>query len=195
MTCIVAVKGLNSVVIGGDSAGIAGLSIQIRRDPKVFKVDDFAIGFTSSFRMGQLLMTSLKVAVQHDESDYTFMVTKFIDGVRNCFREGGYMKKIEEREDGGTFLVVYNGEIYHVDDDFQVGLLESPFMAVGCGDTYALGALMGEYQSVKGRKSIETNPMAMCGHALTVATKLSAGVCAPYNFISMPVNNEKTKKV
>lgn len=51
MTAIVGLVEKGNVYIGGDSAGVAGLSISIRGDEKVFKVGPFIMGFTSSFRM------------------------------------------------------------------------------------------------------------------------------------------------
>lgn len=47
MTCIVGLKHENSVWIGGDSAGVAGLSVTIRKDPKVFVRDK--VPFRNSF--------------------------------------------------------------------------------------------------------------------------------------------------
>ena len=54
MTCIVGLinKENKSVTIGGDSSGLAGSDLTIRKDPKVFKNGDFIFGCTSSsFRM------------------------------------------------------------------------------------------------------------------------------------------------
>ena len=55
MTCIVGLIDGRRVWMGGDSAGVSGLDITVRADAKVFRNGDFLIGFTSSFRMGQLL--------------------------------------------------------------------------------------------------------------------------------------------
>lgn len=41
--------------MGCDSAGVGGWHLQLRADPKVFHVGHFLIGYTDSFRMGQLL--------------------------------------------------------------------------------------------------------------------------------------------
>ena len=60
MTCIVGLIDGNRVWMGGDSAGVSGLDITVRSDPKVFRNGDFLIGFTSSFRMGQLLAFRLR---------------------------------------------------------------------------------------------------------------------------------------
>lgn len=49
MTCIVGYfdKKTKKVTIGGDSAGVSGLHITIRKDPKVFRVGEFIIGCTA----------------------------------------------------------------------------------------------------------------------------------------------------
>lgn len=62
MTCIVGLVENNKVYIGGDSAGVAGLSLMKRADEKVFKKDEFIFGFTSSFRMGQLIGGNFQIA-------------------------------------------------------------------------------------------------------------------------------------
>lgn len=61
MTCIIGLIKNKKVYIGGDSAGVDGLNITIRKDSKVFKINKFIIGYTSSFRMGQLLRFKLKI--------------------------------------------------------------------------------------------------------------------------------------
>lgn len=59
MTCIVGLKHKDKVYIGGDSLG-ANTAFQktVRADEKVFQKDDMIFGFTSSFRMGQILRYS-----------------------------------------------------------------------------------------------------------------------------------------
>jgi ATP-dependent protease HslVU (ClpYQ) peptidase subunit len=65
MTCIVGMVENGKVYIGGDSAGVSGFDYHIREDQKVFQNGDMIFGFTSSFRMGQLLQYSLKIP-DHD---------------------------------------------------------------------------------------------------------------------------------
>ena len=55
MTCIAAIKHEGKVYIGADSAAGKGTYLTLRADEKVFKNGKFGFGFTSSFRMGQLL--------------------------------------------------------------------------------------------------------------------------------------------
>lgn len=52
MTCIIGFIKNKKVYIGGDSAGVGGSHVTIRRDSKVFKNGNFIMGYTSSFRMG-----------------------------------------------------------------------------------------------------------------------------------------------
>src|SRR3546814_10742010 len=75
MTCIVGLVDDGKVYLGGDSAGVAGWSLTVRKDPKVFRVGDCIIGFTSSFRMGPLLAHSFQPPKWHDDYDvYEYMV-------------------------------------------------------------------------------------------------------------------------
>lgn len=176
MTCIVGLECEEGVVIGGDSAGVSGMDMTVRADEKVFRVGPFIMGFTSSFRMGQLLRYSLRVPDHYnDESDYQYMVTSFIDAVRECLEEGGWKKKKDERESGGSFLVGYRGRLYEVDSDFQVGMNVCGYAAVGCGHAYAMGSLYAtDYQ--------DKRPFAIhrVRRALEAAETFSAGVAGPF---------------
>ena len=64
MTVIVGLQHNGAVYIGGDSAGIAGYDLMIRHDEKVFVNQQFIMGYTTSFRMGQILRYSFKPPVQ-----------------------------------------------------------------------------------------------------------------------------------
>ena len=151
MTCIVGYieksKTNTTIYIGGDSAGSSGNDITLRNDPKVFikenKTDSFIFGFTSSFRMGQILMsTKFNPPVQKsDDSDYNYLITDFVDEIRKTFKDGGYLKTKEGVEVGGTFLVGYRNKLYTIESDFQVGEALTNYVAVGAGEDYALGAM------------------------------------------------------
>lgn len=179
MTCIIGLIRNKKVYIGGDSAGVAGNDITIRKDSKVFKVDKFIIGYTNSFRMGQLLRFKLKVDDQERNiTDYEYMCTKFIDAVRKCLKDGGYAKIYDEREEIGTFLIGYKNKLYVIFDDLQVGESYENFNAVGCGEDYAKGALDIILKSSKGytaEKIIEK--------VLTTVVKFSSGVRPPFNIL------------
>ena len=119
MTCIVGLVHEGRVWMGADSAGVSGYQLQTRTDAKVFVHDNMVIGFTSSFRMGQLLHyaftpppRALGVDLHH------YMVVDFIDAVRECLRDGGYARKEDEQEQGGNFLVGYAGQLFVIEHDY-----------------------------------------------------------------------------
>jgi ATP-dependent protease HslVU (ClpYQ) peptidase subunit len=142
MTCIVGIVDKNRVVIGGDSASSAGSSISIRKDVKVFKNGEFVIGCTTSFRMIQLLRFSFRPPEITAEDIYEYMCKDFINGVRKCFKKGGYLQKYKDGDEkGGSFLVAYKNRLFEIEDDFQVGENSNGMSAVGCGADFALGAL------------------------------------------------------
>lgn len=192
MTCIVGYVEKDKVHIGGDSAGVdSGLRIQIRKDPKVFKQGPFIMGFTSSFRMGQILMSSkFKISKQKKEqSDYDYMITEFVDAIRECFKKGGYLQKYEEGDEkGGTFLVGYKGTLYYIEDDFQVGISEENYNACGCGEELARGALHVLEDS-------DLSAIDKIKKSLDAASRFSAGVAPPYNFVSMSLKESKEESL
>lgn len=178
MTCIVGIAEKGKVYLGGDSAGVGGLSITIRSDEKVFKNGQFIMGFTTSFRMGQLLRYKFSPPAQSiGQDDMEYMVVKFIDAVRSCFSNNGFGKMTEkDYNKGGNFLVGYNGVLYNIDSDFQVGIPSTQYDSVGCGTDLALGSL---------HSTTDKKPQERLKLALEAATAFSAGVAAPYKFIEL----------
>lgn len=175
MTCIVGLisKKDKSVVIGADSAGIANWDISIRKDPKVFFVNEYLIGGTSSFRMLQLLRYTLKIPEIGSKELYEFMCTDFVDAIRSCFESGGYLQKTQEGDEkGGTFLVGYKNRLFEVGNDFQVAEHTNGMYSIGVGFSYALGSLYST------RKSTLT-PKERVKEALEAACEFSIGVAKP----------------
>lgn len=183
MTCIVAVTDGKRIVMGGDSAGVAGHSLTVRKDIKVFKRKDesqttWLFGFTTSFRMGQLIQYELALPQISEKARgdlHGFMVTKFIPSLRACLKSGGYARKKEEAEIGGTFLVGLLGHIFEIESDYQVAESADPFCAVGCGHDLAKGSLYtsGNTPSLHDRAL----------RALEAAERYSSGVRGPFAFV------------
>lgn len=171
MTAVAGLEHDGKVYIGADSAGVGGWALTVRSDSKIFRSGEFIMGFTSSFRMGQLLRYKLSVAEQPSKMPVDeFMCTWFIDAVRTCLKDGGYASFKDGTESGGTFLVGYRGLLYYVGDDFQVGRSACGFNAVGCGNELALGSLYST--TGKPKRRIRT--------ALAAAEAFSAGVRGPF---------------
>jgi len=70
MTCIVGIAQEGKVWIGADSAAVSGQDIRATALRKVFRRGQFLIGYTSSFRMGQLPQFHLFLcAAQEQEAE------------------------------------------------------------------------------------------------------------------------------
>lgn len=184
MTCIVGMEFKNGVMIAGDSLGVSGYDIIERKDTKVFKNGKFIIGYTSSFRMAQLLRYSLNCDKQKSsQSDFNFMCTTFINSVRKCLKDGGFLKINNEKEHGGVFLVGYKGKLYKVYDDMQIAINIDNFYACGCGESYALGSIYTSLKNNKIKKYDEKIVKGILKFALESASKFSGGVGGKFNYI------------
>ena len=185
MTCIVGLVHEKCVYIGGDSAGVGTMDLLVRSDAKVFENGSMVMGFTSSFRMGQLLRWSLKPP-RRPKSMPTekFMSTVFVDAVRKCLKKGGFAEVKDNREEGGAFLVGYEGGLFQVEADFQVGMNADGFGAIGCGGPIALGSLYSSRQ---------LRPEARIRLALGAAERFNAGVRGPFVVKSVGEESELEK--
>ena len=84
MTCVVGLVHQNKVYIGADSAAVHSWTRRQTSLAKVFRRGPFLIGYTTSFRMGQLLQHELTVPKQQGDDDVHYLVTQFIEAVRSC---------------------------------------------------------------------------------------------------------------
>lgn len=177
MTCIAGLIDNGRIYMGADSAGVASTSLTIRADQKVFVRDDFIMGFTSSFRMGQLLRYKLTISPRAERTDvFEYMVTSFIEAARKCMKDGGFTEKKDEVEKGGIFLVGYQGRLFRIERDFQVGENILPYDAVGCGEDIALGTLFANGH---------LKPEDRIRQALEAAEQFSAGVRRPFVILQL----------
>lgn len=184
MTCIVAIAQNGTVYMGSDHAASDDKSgwIMSRREPKVFKVGQYGVAFTDSFRMGQILQynwTPPKYTPTKTNSGLDkFMRTKFIDSVKVAFKDHGFGDIGGTDEDtGGIFIVGLEGRIFVVDEDFHVGENVVNYMAEGSGGMFALGAL----HATKNQK----NPKMRLKLALEAASEFSMSVAPPFTYIQV----------
>jgi hypothetical protein len=166
VTCIVGVADGGQVIIGGD--------LTIRSDSKVFRAGPYVMGFTTSFRMGQLLRYSLRPLEPGTWDVDRFMSTALIDAVRQCLKDGGYATTKDGGEVGGEFLVGYRHLLYVVYSDYQISRTADLYDAAGCGADLALGAL---------HATVGDEPERRVTKALEAAAHHSAGVCGPFTIL------------
>jgi len=184
MTCIVAIAQNGTVYMGSDHAASDDKSgwIIARKEPKCFKVGQYGVAFTDSFRMGQILQynwTPPKYTPTKTNSGLDkFMRTKFIDSVKDAFRTHGYGSIIPGQEDeGGVFLIGVEGRLFTIDEDFHVGEAVVNYMAEGSGAFFAMGSLY----TTKNQK----NPKIRIKTALEAAAEFSMSVAPPFTYIQV----------
>ena len=181
MTVIVGLKHNGNIYMGADSAGVAGFNLTIRADEKIFTInrgEKFIMGFTSSYRMGQLLRYMLNPKEKNPkDDDYKYMVTSFVETVRSCLKTGGYSNVNNNEESGGIFLVGFNGRLYKISSDYQVEESLDSFNATGCGQNFALGSLMSTTHIKDPKKRIRKS--------LEIAEHFSAGVRRPFKILKL----------
>jgi ATP-dependent protease HslVU (ClpYQ) peptidase subunit len=184
MTCIVAIAQNGTVYMGSDHAASDDKTgwTMARKEPKCFKVGQYGIAFTDSFRMGQILQynwTPPKYTPTKTNSGLDkFMRTKFVDSVKFAFKEHGFGDIGGTDEDtGGIFIVGLEGRIFVVDEDFHIGENVVNYMAEGSGGMFALGAL----HATKNQK----NPKLRLKAALEAASEFSMSVSPPFTYIQV----------
>jgi hypothetical protein len=177
MTAVVGIVENELVWLGGDSAGVGGLSMQTRSDPKVFENGESVIGYTTSFRMGQILEHHLSLPVPYEnENGMRYMVKRFVPSVKAVLKGHGFQECENGRESGGTFLVGYRGDLFEINDDYQVARVRQRYHAVGCGRDLALGSLFTT-------NGFDIPTKERIKLALASAAEFSAGVRPPFTII------------
>ena len=176
MTCIVGVVDKGRVWIGADSCGSNGWNRAPYLARKVFKRGEFLIGYTTSFRMGQLIEHCLEVRPrQEKESSDAFMTIAFAGALRECLKEHGALKVESGVESCGTMLVGYRGELFLVEDHFHALRSANGYAAVGIGYMVALGALAA---------TTHWRPRSRVMNALRISGEHCEGVGPPFHVMS-----------
>lgn len=186
MTCIVALVENGVVYMGADSLGSNGHTKTVRKDKKLFKLkdtDSALLGFTSSYRMGQLLMYASGLIDKRDEPniDHEYLVTKFIPNIIHLFENGGYNRNHSGEKKGWTFLLAYKDKLYNIQSDYQVGESSLNYDACGSGEDHALGSL----HSTEG---LDLTPQERIVKALKAAQEFGVGVQAPFYIMNTKDN-------
>lgn len=179
MTCIVGLARGGRVFLGGDSAGLEGWALARVRAPKVFRSGPFVMGYTDSFRMGQILEHAFTPPpLPRKRTDLQrYMVVDFVNALRAALRSGGWAKTKEGQDEGGRFLVGVRGRLFDVCSDFQVTEIRDGIGAVGCGGELARGALYAAGHLLPERR---------VRLALSVAERCNGGVRGPFHVVSTP---------
>ena len=178
MTCIAGLVCDGKVWIGCDSLVSNTWEQTVRKESKVFKVGDFLIGVCGSCRVTQLVQyafTPPRLPANADDLS-RYMVTEFVDALRNTLKTGGVAEKRNEAEVGGTCLVGIHGRLFEIEADYQVGEAACGYSAIGSGGPVARGSLF----STKGN-----DPKDRIQLALRSAEEHAVGVRGPFNVLTV----------
>lgn len=179
MTCIVGVQTETGVMLGGDSLGSNGYTGTSFQAPKVFRLTpQVAAGYTSSFRMGQLLQHQLTPPTLHGD-ELAWAIREFIPAARELFKSHGYAHVQNNEEEGGVFLLAVRRRLFTVQADYSVLESRYPFDAVGSGEYHAKAAMW----TLATRKTVKS-PRALLKAGLDAASAFVVSVAPPYNFTS-----------
>lgn len=185
MTCIVGLVEGGEIYIGADSIGISGLNYSVRADKKVFARDGLIIGSAGSFRTYQTIQYRLKFP-KHPEGmeDHCYLCTLFVDAMRAALKAAGTSTEENEEEAQNNNLILgYRGNLYEIQTDYQVVQTYEPFMATGCGEKSALGALyILDMMDLPPEEKVEL--------ALKASAASCAGVCGPYTILTSKETEE-----
>ena len=193
MTCIIGYidKVERKMYMLGDSAGVYDYEITIRKDKKVFKrnikisneeIIEVLIGFTSSFRMGQILMFCDLPEMPKSIDEFEYLVKIFVPHLMHIFKDQNYLQSYQgdwnEQAKGGTFLIAINGRLFCIEDDFQIREVYQCYDSIGCGEFYAITALQ-VMSDIENNMTVEQKILK----AAKIAAFNNAGVREPFNIV------------
>jgi hypothetical protein len=187
MTCIVGVadpgKGavLGADTLGGDSSSWVQVA-----SPKLYRpLPWLAYGFTTSWRFGQVLGHELNVlqwpppARGQDALDW--VVRSLVPAMRDALN-GGFAKKENEQEEGGTAVLAVGDRVFGLNEDYAV--LEYQSGVATCGS----GGLVARVAAAVARDLDPTLPPAdLAGLALRHAELTNPWVRGPFRFVTTSI--------
>lgn len=147
MTCILAFIDNDGVGhMAGDSSGFDPTyhSKLELTTAKIFKKSEFIIGYTTSFRMGQIIQHSfdppcLQNVGNTDQEMMKYMVVDFVSKLRSCYESNNYINDSKIPK-SGNILVIVRGRLYEISSDWSVFNTPSNINAVGSGAFQAIAA-------------------------------------------------------
>ena len=180
MTCILATIHNNKVHMIGDMCGSNGFTHKnYTKNVKVFTNKDFLVGYTTCYRMGQILQYSWEPPVKSlDYSDDVYIYKHIVNSLKAVFEANGFGCKNGISFSGGNFLLGWKGRIFEMQDNISI-LEHEQFASVGCGEYFAEASMATQTE-------LDINlddPEKFLSTALRVTSGLVTGVSSEYNYI------------
>jgi ATP-dependent protease HslVU (ClpYQ) peptidase subunit len=185
VTTILAVQGDGWAVIGADSQwstddGRIGKSTQ----PKVVSIGKYLVaiaGYTRGANIVQHTFTPPAPPRTQGIKLNKFVVSQFIPAYKAVLESNGIGLPQYDSEVAKTpidTLMVVNGVIYQIDDDYGTDMDSNRLYAIGSGSDYGLGAL----QALTDKKRLTIPVAKQCIlKALAISAKFDSGTGAPFH--------------
>ena len=195
MTTIVALQGDGWAVVGSDSriTDEGRIYTMSKGYGKIVKNEDYLFGAAGDLRAINILEHAFTAP---DATGYTgkeldaFITTDFIPALRKCFEAEGYAEGSMSKSDadtkdaasqGSMILVVVNGCVYEIGEDYAWVKDATGLYAMGTGGDYAIGALHA-MMPAKGKLTADV-AKELAKESLTIAAKLDNNSGGPFNVL------------
>lgn len=182
MTCIVAATDGTNVYMAGDLMGSNGFTANIYSKSKVFINSGFVFGYTTSFRMGQLLEYHWSAPSRTEgKSDDEYLYTDVVDSFIDLFKDNDYGHKKQHELETGEFIFGYKGRLFIHQGNHSILEVEK-FACVGSGQYHAEAAMYTILEHVAWKEDYAF----LLTSAINVAAKMVPSVSEEYTFIVLP---------
>jgi ATP-dependent protease HslVU (ClpYQ) peptidase subunit len=205
VTTIVAVQGPSWAVVGFDSQVTeeGGRSYTLGRgSSKVVKNGPYLLGAAGDVRAINILAYAFTppkpgpiTGIRLDR----FVTSKFVPALRECFEDHGYAAKEtkEQAQHGSTVLVIINGSIYEIGEDYAWVRDTTGIYSFGSGGDYALGAMYASAgERISDMNSLDTQRLIR--DSLHIAARLDPGSGPPFHIMQQaapqPTTNQPAPK-
>ena len=208
MTCIAGViADDNTVILSADSLASGGGFKHTVRTPKLIKYQkntlenglvELGIGYTTSFRFGDILRKSIEISTFPNISKFdsvnerderfdvieSFLIKEFVPVLQEKFSAGGYETTKDGQKQSGTMLIGIDGFIFEMQDDYSILCSTLPFFSVGSGHISAL-ASMRTALMMAGDKVSKDLAKTIGVNAISIASEFITSVGGPVNTIEV----------
>lgn len=177
MTLIAAFANDSGAWMAGDRAAAEGTDMHLISSPKIHRPAPWLLmGYTYSFRAGQLIEHGLewedaKKSEPPADKDADAFAFYLADAMIKRLKSGDWLKKNNERAQGGQWLIAWANHVYTIESDFSFIGYARNYSAIGCGMDFALGA-MHLMDTISG----STNPESMMKVGMQAGKEFSSGV-------------------
>jgi ATP-dependent protease HslVU (ClpYQ) peptidase subunit len=193
MTTILAVQGDGWAVIGSDTqwstdSGRVGKSTQ----PKVVTIGKYLVGIAGYTRGANIIQHAFSPPAPPPKAQgqklSKFVVSQFVPAYKLALESNGIGLPQFDSEVAKTpidALVVVNGVVFQIDDDYGTDMDANRLYAIGSGSDYGLGAL----QALTDKKKL-TVQLARQSilKALSISAKFDSATGAPFHVFTQEMN-------